>query len=83
MIFGGHISDEAMTAFASCIVVIIQLLNLIITFYCPYAILRQLRAPTSGKKKHASLVKVLSRKSHFFAFVQHLAHELSVEVCYT
>lgn len=64
-----------------------QSANLCTCIYCPYSILKRLNQSNLEKNKEQSyknrkiaLKKILSQKAYFFAFLEHLVHELSVEV---
>ena len=76
-----NLNLQLWTAMAS---IISQSGNLFICIYCPWLVLRKLKQPKTKiqqkQTKHSNLVKILSKKAHFFAFVEHLVHELSIEV---
>ena len=64
-----------------------QSFNLCTCIYCPYVILKKLKQSSLQRSKEQAvkqsqigLKKILSRKGYFFAFLEHLVHELSVEV---
>eukprot|EP01084_Bolivina_argentea_P143653 252220_1 len=79
-IISGIIASDGTPIVISCITTLLQTSNFLLTFFCPYSILKQLKkSGNNQKKKNKNLGKILSKKCYFFAFVQHLVHELSIE----
>ena len=78
-----QILDGDIELWAAVISLLTQTGNLAICMYCPWVILQRLKRPKTKEQlqeRRLNLGKILSRKAYFFSFVEHLVHELSIEV---